>query len=282
MSEALDLIAREGWVFWPSALALFLAIGSFLNVVIHRVPGQIEWSWQMPNARGAKPPGVIWPGSHCPKCQHSLAWHDNIPLLSYLLLKGHCRYCKTSISARYPLVEALCAIVSLIVVAKLGVQWPTLFALLATWFLVALAFIDLEHFLLPDKLTFPLIAIGIGVNAFELFASLSSAVIGAAAGYLSLWLVFHGFRLATGKEGLGYGDFKLLAAIGAWVGWQLLPVAVLLSAGAGTIIGIMMLATGHQKRNQPIPFGPYLAGGGWLTLLWGHEIQKWYYSLTGM
>lgn len=282
MREALDLLLQGAWLVWLLALLLFLAIGSFLNVVIYRVPAQVHWSIDDPVTRGPYPAGIIWPGSHCPKCRHPLSWRDNLPILSYLLLRGCCRYCGASISARYPLVETLCAALSIAVVYQLGFHWATVLALVLTWFLLALTFIDLEHFLLPDKLTFPLIALGLTVNTFGMFTTPSSALIGMVAGYLSLWIVFHGFRLVTGKEGLGYGDFKLVAAIGAWVGWQLLPMVVLLGAGAGALIGITFVVLKRHERSEPIPFGPFLAGGGWLALLWGSEIQAWYFSLLGV
>ena len=279
MNEALDLLFGEGWLLWLTVLVFSLAIGSFLNVVIHRVPRQLLWAWDASDNRGPKPPGVAWPGSHCPSCEHSLSWRDNLPILSYALLRGRCRYCAQSISPRYPSTEALCAALSLAVFAQFGLSLMTVTALFFTWFLLVLAFVDLEHFLLPDRFTMPLMAMGLVVNAYGGFIDLNSAMIGAAAGYLSLWLIFHAFRLLTGKEGLGYGDFKLLAAIGAWVGWQLLPMVVLLSAGTGAIIGITMLITGRHKKGQPLPFGPYLAGGGWLGLLYGEDLQRLYFSM---
>jgi len=279
MNEALDLLFGEGWLLWLTVLVFSLAIGSFLNVVIHRVPRQLLWAWDSTDNRGPKPPGVAWPGSHCPSCEHPLSWRDNLPILSYALLRGRCRYCAQSISLRYPLTEALCAALSLAVFAQFGLSLMTVTALFFTWFLLVLAFVDLEHFLLPDRFTMPLMAMGLIVNAYGGFVDLNSAMIGAAVGYLSLWVIFHAFRLLTGKEGLGYGDFKLLAAIGAWVGWQLLPIVVLLSAGTGAIIGITMLVTGRHKKGQPLPFGPYLAGGGWLGLLYGEDLQRLYFSM---
>ena len=279
MNEALDLLFDHGWVLRLTVLIFSLAIGSFLNVVIHRVPRQLLWAWDSSDNRGPKPAGVAWPGSHCPSCEHPLSWRDNLPILSYALLRGRCRYCAQSISPRYPSTEALCAALSLAVFAHFGLSLMTVTALFFTWFLLVLAFVDLEHFLLPDRFTMPLMAMGLVVNAYGGFIDLNSAMIGAAAGYLSLWLIFHAFRLLTGKEGLGYGDFKLLAAIGAWVGWQLLPMVVLLSAGTGAIIGITMLITGRHKKGQPLPFGPYLAGGGWLGLLYGEDLQRLYFSM---
>ena len=281
MNEVLDVALNESWILWPLVAIFALILGSFLNVVIHRVPRQLLWAWDSSDNRGAKPPGVAWPGSHCPSCEHPLSWRDNLPILSYALLRGRCRYCAQSISLRYPLTEALCAALSLAVFAQFGLSLMTVTALFFTWFLLVLAFVDLEHFLLPDRFTMPLMAMGLMVNAYGGFVDLHSAMIGAAAGYLSLWVIFHAFRLLTGKEGLGYGDFKLLAAIGAWVGWQLLPIVVLLSAGTGAIIGITMLVTGHHKKGQPLPFGPYLAGGGWLALLYGEDLQRSYFSMAG-
>ena len=199
-----------------------LLIGSFLNVVIVRLPRQMHWQWEKDEQGAAPPPGIAWPPSHCPSCEHALSWWENLPLLSYLLLRGRCRACRTGISLRYPLVEALTALLSLVVVLILGPQWSTVAALVLTWALIALAFIDLEHFLLPDRITLPLLAVGLLVNTIGGFTDLLSALIGAVSGYGILWAVYHAYRALTGREGFGYGDFKLLGALGAWLGWQLL------------------------------------------------------------
>ena len=282
MAEALGVALNEGWILWLLVAIFALVIGSFLNVVIHRIPRQLLWAWDTSDNRGPKPPGVAWPGSHCPSCEHPLSWRDNLPVLSYALLRGRCRYCAQAISARYPLIELLCAALSLAVVAHFGLSLMAVAALFFTWFLLALAFIDLEHQLLPDRFTMPLMAMGLAVNAYRGFVDLNSAMIGAGAGYLSLWLIFHAYRLITGKEGFGYGDFKLLAAIGAWVGWQLLPMVVLLSAGTGAVVGIALVITRRHQRGQPMPFGPFLAGGGWLAILYGEDLQRWYFSTAGL
>ena len=271
----------EGWLY---VITIFvgLIVGSFLNVVIVRVPQRLQWKWHGKAKGLPKPPGITGPSSRCPNCQQSIRWRDNLPLISFLVLKGRCHWCDCAISRRYPLVEALCAVLSLVVVCVLGIQWLTLAALAFTWCLIALAFIDLEYFLLPDTITLPLLGVGLAVNAVGGFTELASALIGAAAGYGILWTVFQAFRIATGKEGMGYGDFKLLAALGAWMGWQMLPLIVLLSAGTGAIIGITMLVLKQQERNQPVPFGPYLAGGGWLVLLWGTDLNQFYLAIAGL
>ena len=282
MIETLALAPGGESLLYLITVVVALVVGSFLNVVIVRVPQQLQWQWHGKQAGLAKPPGIAGPASRCPSCGQPIRWRDNVPLVSFWILKGHCRSCEAAIPVRYPLVEALCAVLSWVVVAVMGVQWPTLEALVLTWFLIALAFIDLEHFLLPDRLTLPLLAVGLGVNAANTFTDLISALVGAAAGYGVLWIVFHGFRILTGKEGMGHGDFKLLAALGAWMGWQMLPLIVLLSAGTGAIIGITMLILERQQRGQQIPFGPYLAGGGWLVLLWGADLNRYYLAATGL
>ena len=259
-----------------------LLIGSFLNVVIVRLPRQMHWQWEKDEQGAAPPPGIAWPPSHCPSCEHALSWWENLPLLSYLLLRGRCRACRAGISLRYPLVEALTALLSLIVVLKLGPQWSTVAALVLTWALIALAFIDLEHFLLPDRITLPLLAVGLLVNTIGGFTDPLSALIGAVSGYGILWAVYHAYRALTGREGFGYGDFKLLGALGAWLGWQLLPLVILLSAGVGAIIGIALILLRRHQRSEPLPFGPYLAGAGWLALLWGEKWNTLYLNLTGL
>ena len=215
MTPALDMLLREDITLWIITGIFSLLIGSFLNVVIARIPRQIIWSEAEKSARGEKPPGIVWPGSHCPGCKHPLSWFENVPILSFFLLGGRCRHCHTSISVRYPMIEVFCATLSVVVVMKLGVQWLTLAALVFTWFLIALAFIDLEHFLLPDKLTIPLIFVGLLTSALGGFTDLTSSLIGVIAGYLSLWIVYQIFRLLTGKEGFGFGDFKMLAELAA-------------------------------------------------------------------
>ena len=259
-----------------------LLIGSFLNVVIVRLPRQMHWQWEKDEQGAAPPPGIAWPPSHCPSCEHALSWWENLPLLSYLLLRGRCRACRAGISLRYPLVEALTALLSLIVVLILGPQWSTVAALVLTWALIALAFIDLEHFLLPDRITLPLLAVGLLVNAIGGFTDPLSALIGAVSGYGILWAVYHAYRALTGREGFGYGDFKLLGALGAWLGWQLLPLVILLSAGVGAAIGITLILLRRHQRSEPLPFGPFLAGAGWLALLWGQKWNTIYLNIAGL
>jgi leader peptidase (prepilin peptidase)/N-methyltransferase len=259
-----------------------LLIGSFLNVVIVRLPRKMHWQWEKDEQGAAPPPGIAWPPSHCPSCEHALSWWENLPLLSYLLLHGRCRACGAGISLRYPLVEALTALLSLVVVLILGPQWSTVAALVLTWALIALAFIDLEHFLLPDRITLPLLAMGLLVNTIGGFTDPLSALIGAVSGYGLLWAVYHAYRALTGREGFGYGDFKLLGALGAWLGWQLLPLIILLSAGVGAAIGITLILIRRHQRSEPLPFGPFLAGAGWLALLWGQKWNTIYLNIAGL
>lgn len=265
--------------------ALGLVVGSFLNVVIHRLPVMLERSWRSECAEvlgdAARPVeterlDLLLPRSRCPHCGHAIRAWENVPLLSYLLLRGRCSACGERISMRYPLIEALTAALSVAVVWRFGLDWQGAAALALTWLLVALAFIDLDTQLLPDNLTLPGLWLGLGVNLGGTFAPLDAAVVGAIAGYGSLWLVYQGFRLATGKEGMGYGDFKLLAMLGAWLGWQGLPVVVLLSSVAGAVVGVGLIALRGHDRSVPIPFGPYLALGGWVALLWGEGLARAY------
>jgi len=278
---------EQSLVAWLSVVALFgLVTGSFLNVVIHRLPRMLERGWHRQchellerDEEEASQPArfdLVQPASHCPNCGHGIAARDNIPVLSYLLLRGRCRHCRNPISPRYPLVELLTAVLSVAVAWRFGISWQTAAAIPLTWALVALTFIDFDHKLLPDAITLPLLWSGLLLNLGGLFTTLPSAVIGAIAGYLSLWLVFHAFRLLTGKEGMGYGDFKLLAAFGAWLGWQLLPLVVLLSSLVGAVIGIAMMLFGGHRRGTPIPFGPFLAAAGWIALLWGEALTRLY------
>ncbi|HEY5791224.1 MAG TPA: A24 family peptidase [Gammaproteobacteria bacterium] len=267
--------------------ALFGAVtGSFLNVVIHRLPRMLERGWRQQcdellheGSAEAPPEGrydLVQPASHCPRCRAPIRAYDNIPLLSYLLLRGRCRACHHPIPLRYPLVEAFTALLTALVAWRFGVSWETLAAVPLTWALVALTFIDLDRQLLPDAITLPLLWCGLLVNLGGLFADLPAAVIGAVAGYLSLWLVYHAFRLLTGKEGMGYGDFKLLAVFGAWLGWQQLPLVVLLSSLVGAVVGVALLLLGRHARGTPMPFGPFLAAAGWVALLWGDALVGGY------
>ena len=263
-----------------------LLVGSFLNVVIHRLPKMLERQWRAEFAEhtGHEPApapryNLAVPRSQCPSCGHRITALENIPVVSYLVLGGRCSACKARISPRYPIVEALTGVLSGYVAWRYGWSWQTPAALLFVWAMIALAFIDLDTFYLPDDVTLPLIWTGLLVNLGGLFVDLPSAVIGAAAGYLALWSVYWAYKLATGKEGMGYGDFKLLAGIGAWLGWKMLPVVILLSSFVGAIVGISLIVFARHGRNVPIPFGPYLAVAGVIALMHGAAINKQYLDL---
>ncbi|MFQ2149839.1 A24 family peptidase [Aeromonas jandaei] len=280
-----DVFHSLPWLYFSLVFLFSLMIGSFLNVVIHRLPIMLEREWQAeyrgyftPEEEQATEPryNLMVPRSACPHCGHAITALENIPLLSWLWLKGHCSECQAPISARYPLVELLTALLSVAVAMVISPGWGTLAALLLTWVLVALTFIDLDKMLLPDQLTLPLLWGGLLFNLSGGFAPLADAVIGAMAGYLVLWCLYWAFKLLTGKEGMGYGDFKLLAALGAWLGWQALPIILLLSSLVGAIIGISLIALRKHHQGNPIPFGPYLAIAGWIALLWGDTITRWY------
>jgi len=272
---------------WLMLLAggLGLCIGSFLNVVIHRLPKMLERQWQTECAEltgqtpeTLPPYNLLRPRSACPACRTPLGVQHNIPLISFLVLRGKCAFCGHRISSRYPVVEALTGALSVLVAWQFGWSWQTAAALLFVWVLIALTFIDLDTFLLPDSLTLPLLWAGLLFNVSGGFATLADAVIGAAAGYLSLWTVYWVFKWATGKEGMGFGDFKLLAAIGAWLGWQLLPVTILLSSCVGAVIGLTMIAMRGGDRNTAIPFGPYLAVAGVIALFEGSTLNRMLFS----
>ena len=283
---------------WPVTLfvaagLLGLVVGSFLNVVAYRLPVMMERAWRAQcedlKSQPFTPPKHVadgsrfdlwWPPSTCPGCGTAIAAQHNVPVLGFLWLKGRCASCGLKISPRYPVVEAFAAVLGLIVVYELGATWQSAAALGFTWTLLALTLIDLDHKLLPDSLTLPLLWAGLLVNlpvgGAGLFAPLPASVIGAAAGYLALWSVYKLFKLVTGKEGMGYGDFKLLAAIGAWLGWQLLPVVILLSAVVGSVVGIALIVFGGRSSQTAIPFGPYLAAAGFIALLWGEQLVQLY------
>lgn len=272
--------------YWVGvALLLGLLIGSFLNVVIHRLPIMLERQWREeiaePPLAGASPAPIqtynlVVPRSACPACQAPIEAWQNIPVLSYLLLRGRCASCHAPISLRYPLIELLCGVLSAAVLWKFGFGWPALGGLLVTWFLIALAAIDIDRQYLYDALTLPLLWCGLAASLTWSAATTSSlpvsprdAIIGAIAGYLSLWCVYQLFKLCTGKEGMGYGDFKLLAALGAWLGWRMLLPIVLCSAAVGSVVGITLIIVAKRGRDVPIPFGPYLAAAGWIMMMWG-------------
>ena len=262
---------------------LGLVAGSFLNVVIHRLPKMMESEWQMQAAelRGeafAPAPryDLVAPRSHCPACNHAISALENIPLLSWIYLRGRCSACRTRISARYPAVELLTGIASTLVAWRFGLTIACAGALLLTWSLVALAFIDFDTTLLPDSITLPLVWAGLAFNLAGTFTPLPAAVMGAMAGYLTLWGVYWLFKFATGKEGMGYGDFKLLAALGAFLGWKMLPLIVLASSVVGAVFGIALIILARRGREVPMPFGPYLACAGFIALIWGQELTRMY------
>jgi leader peptidase (prepilin peptidase)/N-methyltransferase len=290
----IDLLAVSGAVFIGVCTLLGLLIGSFLNVVIHRLPLMLDRQWRRQcleldgkaEADAVPAFNLITPRSACPACKAPITALQNIPVLSYLFLRGHCAGCGKRISARYPLVELLTAVASGIVAWKFGYGTSAAAALLLTWFLIALTFIDIDHQLLPDNLTLPLLWLGVLASlvlpeaaGLPVPVDLRSSVIGAILGYVSLWSIYQAFRLLTGKEGMGYGDFKLLAALGAWLGFEMLLPIVLLAAAVGAIVGTALILRGRQKRGVPMAFGPFLAAAGWLALLFGHEMVDRYLSL---
>jgi leader peptidase (prepilin peptidase) / N-methyltransferase len=277
--------------FWIVIAGLLgLVVGSFLNVVILRLPARLEALWHreandvlgLDAALEALPPGIVRKPSHCPHCKHPLAAYDNIPLFSWLLLKGRCRYCKAPISIQYPLVELATGVLSAIVVWKFGPSWTALAGLCLTWALVALSGIDLRTQLLPDQITLPLLWAGLLLSVGHLFVEPKLSILGAAIGYLSLWSVYWLFKLLTGKEGMGYGDFKLLGALGAWMGpLALLPV-ILLSSLIGALVGGTMIALRKHGRDVPMPFGPFIAMAGWVWFIAGEQLWHAYMSVTGL
>jgi leader peptidase (prepilin peptidase)/N-methyltransferase len=278
-----QLLASDTLAFVLCALILGLLVGSFLNVVIHRLPIMMQRDWraqareflQLP-AEPVSTFNLVLPHSHCPHCDHQIRAWENIPLVRWLALRGTCSSCRAPISARYPLVELLCGLLSAYVAWHFGFSWQAGAMLLLTWGLLAMSMIDVDHQLLPDSIVLPLLWLGLIVNSFGLFASLPDALWGAVAGYLSLWSVYWMFKLVTGKEGMGYGDFKLLAMLGAWGGWQVLPLTILLSSVVGAVLGTIMLRLQKAESGTAIPFGPYLAIAGWIALLWGDRITATY------
>lgn len=286
---AIDFLASQPLAFVLCALLLGLLVGSFLNVLIYRLPKMMQRDWRI-QAREilelpAEPAGatfnLVLPHSTCPQCQHEIRPWENIPLLSYLLLRGKCASCKTPISLRYPLVELACGLLSAYIAWHFGFTWQAASMLVLTWGLLAMSLIDADHQLLPDALVLPLLWLGLIVNYLGLFTSLEDALWGAIAGYLSLWSVYWLFKLITGKEGMGHGDFKLLAMLGAWGGWQVLPLTILLSSLVGAVLGVIMLRLRNAETSTPIPFGPYLAIAGWIALLWGGQITGTYLQFAG-
>lgn len=288
MSHLIDIFTIYPVIFLSFIFVLGLLIGSFLNVVIHRLPIMMEKDWKdqccdlleiKQEESQEESYNLIVPRSRCPHCQHPISAMENIPIISYLFLKGKCKNCKTSISIRYPLIELVTALVSVAVAYTFGPSIQTFFALILSWALIALTMIDFDHQLLPDDITFPLLWLGIGISFFGLFTNLGASVLGAIFGYGSLWLVYIVFKLVTGKQGMGHGDFKLLGMFGAWLGYQYLPLIIVMSSLVGAIIGIILVIFYSHDRAKPIPFGPYLAIAGWICLLWGQELLSTYYQL---
>ena len=293
--------------FWIISAGVFgLLVGSFLNVVIYRLPQMLMAGWrneckefltedsgltfdednkngsdQEANTIEGKSFNLAFPRSHCPSCKQLIPGWCNIPVISYLILKGKCLRCKTHISGRYPAIELLTGLVTAYAIYAFGLGYPAAAFIGFSWALICLTFIDIDHQLLPDNITLPLLWLGLGLNSFGMFTDLHSAVLGAIFGYLSLWSVYWAFKLLTGKEGMGYGDFKLLAALGAWMGWQQLPTIIILSSFVGAIIGIASIVLSGKDKNKPIPFGPYLAIAGWIAFLWGDTIQASYLNFLG-
>ncbi|MFN2308144.1 MAG: A24 family peptidase [Gammaproteobacteria bacterium] len=289
--ELISLLAQHPPLLMLAVFLLGLLVGSFLNVVAYRLPMMLERDWKQQCLEYLHPEqtpetgerfDLIVPRSRCPACGHRITALENIPVLSYLVLRGKCSACATRISPRYPLVELVTALLSAVVAWQLGWGWPLAAGLVFTWALIALSLIDFDHQLLPDAITLPLLWLGLLLSLGAVFTDMRASILGAAAGYLSLWMVYQLFRLVTGKEGMGYGDFKLLAAIGAWLGWQALPVTILLSSLVGAVVGITLILVRGRDRNIPIPFGPYIAAAGWLAMFWGKDLTDSYLRFAGL
>ena len=287
MNELFAWLVTEPTYTLVVCFLVSLLVGSFLNVVIYRVPVMMGREWQASIHEGENSDthipqdrfNLAVPASTCPHCGHRIRWYENIPVVSYLFLKGQCSQCHAPISLRYPLIELLTAILSTLVIYQLGFNYAGFAAVVFTWALISLTFIDVDHQLLPDRITLPLLWLGLLVNSQNLFTSLHSAVFGAVAGYLVLWSVYWLFKLVTGKEGMGYGDFKLLAALGAWCGISQIPLLILLSSVAGVLLAVLLMLFKRHEASNPLPFGPYLAIAGWIALLWGHDITSAYLQL---
>jgi leader peptidase (prepilin peptidase)/N-methyltransferase len=287
-----ELFTQLPSLFIGMSFLLALLIGSFLNVVIYRLPIMMEREWRAQCEEIAETPAVelptgrfdlVAPRSRCPACGHAITAMQNIPVISYLVLGGKCSNCQVPISRRYPIIELLTAVLTGVVAWRFGIGWEAAAAILMTWALITVSVIDIDHQIIPDSVSLPLIWAGLFLSLFHetagaeiLFVDARTAIAGGLAGYLSLWSIYHLFRLLTGKEGMGYGDFKLLAALGAWLGWQMLPLIILLSAAVGAIAGISLIVFKRHDRGVPIPFGPYLAAAGWIAMLWGPQIMASY------
>ena len=292
----LDFLASSQIAFIVVIGILGLLVGSFLNVVIYRLPVILQRNWKAQcleyleigntaeNTHNSKEESfnLVVPRSRCPQCGHQITALENIPVISYLFLKGKCSNCGIHISIRYPIIEAITGLLSVIVAWQLGFTLATAAALFLTWALVALTMIDFDHQLLPDNITLPFLWIGLLLSLAPIFADTQASIIGAVCGYMTLWSVYWVFKLVTGKEGMGFGDFKLLALFGAWFGWQYLPVIILLSSLVGAVVGISLVLFKGKDKNIPIPFGPYLAAAGWIAMLWGDDIIDAYLKFSGI
>ena len=291
------LFAESPLLFILAAFVIALLVGSFLNVVIYRVPIMMERGWReqctvlSASPASELPEGrfdLVAPRSRCPSCGHQITAMENIPVLSFVLLGGKCAGCGNRIPARYPVIELLTGILTGVVAWRFGVGWEATAAIGMTWALIAISVIDIDHQYIYDNMVLPLVWAGLVLSLWHpmtgaetLFIEPKAAIVGALAGYLSLWSIYHLFRLITGKEGMGYGDFKLLAALGAWLGWTMLPLIILISAVVGAVTGVLMIALKQHERSVPIPFGPYLAAAGWIAMLWGKQIVNWYLDYMG-
>lgn len=295
--ELLHALEQSPALFYTTIIGFSLLVGSFLNVVIHRMPIILHRNWKSdcleflsekfpdtlappPESSTEKKYNLVVPRSACPQCGHQITAIENIPVLSYLFLRGRCRSCQSKISIRYPVIELLSAVMALTVALKLGFSSQMLFALFLSWSLLCLTFIDYDHQYLPDQITLPFLWLGLLLNLNGIYTDLPSALLGAVAGYLTLWTVYQVFKLVTKKEGMGFGDFKLLAMLGAWLGWQALPAIVLMSSVIGSIVGLGLIVFKQHDKAKPIPFGPYLAGAGWIVFLWGEELNQLYFNLV--
>ncbi len=288
----IQALEQSALFLYLSVGLLGLLVGSFLNVVVYRLPIMLQRSWRqeclsfLEQAETESIPPIVFnlsqPRSRCPACNHPISAIENIPVLSYLFLRGRCKSCKKSISIRYPVVELITALLFILIAMQFGVTLQGCAALIFTWVLICLALIDVDTQLLPDNITLPLLWFALFISLFNVFVSPQVALIGALVGYLSLWSVFWLFKLATGKEGMGYGDFKLLAAIGAFLGWQMLPLIIMLSAFVGAIFGISLIVIKGRDKNAPIPFGPYLSIAGFIALIWGAQINQAYLQFVGL
>jgi len=287
----IDLLQHNPVLYLSLIFIFGLLVGSFLNVIIYRLPVMLKRQWKtdcmsflaqenepVPGSTTSndQPFNLVVPRSRCPHCGHLITALENVPVLSFLFLRGRCRECKTPISIRYPLIEILSASLAVYVAWKFGFSLQTAMAILLSWALICLSIIDYDHQYLPDNITLPFLWLGLFLNLYGVYVDLASAVLGAILGYLLLWSVYQVFKIITGKEGMGYGDFKLLAMLGAWLGWQALPAIILISTLVGSVIGVSLIVFKQHNRNHPIPFGPYLAIAGWVVLLWGNDINNAY------